>query len=219
MNNDNIFIFDLDRTTVNSEHREGRGSLSSWFANATAENILKDSPMYLGQFIGILFNLGFRVIICTSRSMTKADYEFLYTKLYVPVGVKIISRTIPVILILLGITLHGADKKISVLLIDGQNNHAVWPKSTIMMKQYLEDTGLFEVEINRPQFTWKGDREKEYLPLAGVGKTEDLPKSQPDPNFAPKFSNYDVVINNFGWQAADWSEATKKSRFFLRLAE
>jgi len=93
MNNDNIFIFDLDRTTVDSEHRAGRGSLSSWFANATAENILKDSPMYLGQFIGILFNLGFRVIICTSRSMTKADYEFLYTKLYVPVGVKIISRT------------------------------------------------------------------------------------------------------------------------------
>jgi hypothetical protein len=93
MNNDNIFIFDLDRTTVNSKHREGHGSLSSWFANATAENILKDAPMYLGQFIGILSNLGFRVIICTSRSMTKADYEFLYTKLYVPVGVKIISRT------------------------------------------------------------------------------------------------------------------------------
>jgi len=106
---------------------------------------------------------------------------------------------------------EAAQAKLKALIIDGQNNHAVWPKSTIMMKQYLEDTGLFEVDIARPQFTWNGDREKDYLPLAGVDGTEDLPKSQPDPNFAPKFSDYDVVINNFGWQAADWSEATQKA--------
>ncbi len=29
------------------------------------------------------------------------------------------------------------------LIVDGQNNHAVWPKSTIMMKQYLEETVKF----------------------------------------------------------------------------
>ena len=29
-------------------------------------------------------------------------------------------------------------RKIKVLIVDGQNNHVVWPKSTIMMKQYLE---------------------------------------------------------------------------------
>lgn len=104
----------------------------------------------------------------------------------------------------------GADK-LKALIIDGQNNHAVWPKSTIMMKQYLEDTGLFEVDIARPKFTWQGDREKEYLPLAGVGETENLDKSKPDPGFAPVFSNYDVVVNNFGWQAADWSAATQKA--------
>ena len=92
MKRDNIFIFDLDGTTINSEHRVGGGSLPSWFNNNTEENIFKDTPMYLGQFIGILFNLGFKVLICTSRTLGKADYEFLYTKLYVPVGVKIISR-------------------------------------------------------------------------------------------------------------------------------
>ena len=45
--------------------------------------------------------------------------------------------------------------------MDGQNNHAVWPKSTIIMKQYLEDTGLFEVEVARTQFIWKHEREKD----------------------------------------------------------
>ena len=92
MKKDNIFIFDLDGTTIDSGHRVGGGSLPSWFNNNTAENILKDTPMYLGQFIGILFNLGFKVLVCTSRTLGKADYEFLYTKLYLPVGVKIISR-------------------------------------------------------------------------------------------------------------------------------
>lgn len=114
-------------------------------------------------------------------------------------------------LLSLGILSSSAAEKIKALIIDGQNNHAVWPKSTIMMKQYLEGTGLFEVDIARPRFTWQGKREKAYLPLAGVDGTEDLPKSKPDPTFAPKFSNYDVVVNNFGWQAADWSDSTKKS--------
>jgi len=101
--------------------------------------------------------------------------------------------------------------KIRALIIDGQNNHAVWPKSTIMMRQYLEETGLFTVDIDRTQFTWKSDREKAYLPLAGVGDTEDLKNPKADPNFSPDFAAYDVVISNFGWNAADWPEATQKA--------
>ena len=30
------------------------------------------------------------------------------------------------------------NKKIKVLIVDGQSTHEVWPKATIMMKQYLE---------------------------------------------------------------------------------
>ena len=80
-----------------------------------------------------------------------------------------------------------AADKLKALIIDGQNNHAVWPKSTIMMKHYLEETGLFEVEIDRTRFTWKAEREKAFLPLAGVGETEDLKKPKPDPDFKPAF--------------------------------
>lgn len=105
----------------------------------------------------------------------------------------------------------SAEAKLKVLIIDGQNNHAVWPKSTIMMKQYLEETGLFKVDIYRSQFTWKAEREKEFLPLAGAGETQDLKNPKSDPDFAPKFKKYDVVISNFGWKAANWPETTKKA--------
>ena len=43
--------------------------------------------------------------------------------------------------------------KLKALIVDGQNNHSVWPKSTLMMKQYLEDTGLFTVDVERTKFT------------------------------------------------------------------
>jgi type 1 glutamine amidotransferase len=105
----------------------------------------------------------------------------------------------------------GEAKKIKVLIVDGQNNHEVWPKSTIMMKQYLEETGLFTVDIDRTAFTWKAEREKAFLPLAGVGETQDLKEPKADPDFAPKFKKYDVVVSNFGWKAADWPVSTQKA--------
>ena len=94
------------------------------------------------------------------------------------------------------------EAKIKALIVDGQNNHAVWPKSTIMMKQYLEETDLFSVDIARTRYTWEGRREAAYLPLAGVGETEDLRNPKADPNFSPDFAPYDVVISNFGWPEA-----------------
>lgn len=100
--------------------------------------------------------------------------------------------------------------KIKVLIVDGQNNHVVWPKSTIMMKQYLEETGLFKVDVERTKFTWKAEREESFLPLAKVGKTQNLKESKTDPDFKPKFKKYDVVISNFGWKAADWPKETQE---------
>jgi len=105
----------------------------------------------------------------------------------------------------------SSEAKIKVLIVDGQNNHEVWPKSTIMMKQYLEETGLFSVDIKRTKFTWKGEREKAYLPLAGVGEMQDLKEPKSDPDFILSFKKYDVVVSNFGWKAADWPEATQKA--------
>lgn len=105
----------------------------------------------------------------------------------------------------------AAAEKLKALIVDGQNNHAVWPKSTIMMKQYLEDSGLFEVEVARTRFISNFKREKDWLPLAGVGESEGTEKPVPDPDFSPDFSKYAIVVSNFGYGAADWPEATRRN--------
>ena len=99
--------------------------------------------------------------------------------------------------------------KIKALIIDGQNNHKAWPKSTVMMKQYLEETGIFDVSVARTKFTWRADREKEFLALAGVGAGKDLKEPKTDPDFAPRFKEYDVVISNFGNNTAPWPKQTQ----------
>jgi len=104
-----------------------------------------------------------------------------------------------------------AAEKLKALIVDGQNNHAVWPKSTVMMKQYLEGSGLFEVEVARVKFISNYKREQNWLPLAGAGESEKSDKPQPDPDFSPDFSKYSIVVSNFGYGAADWPEGTRRN--------
>jgi len=103
------------------------------------------------------------------------------------------------------------DPALSALIIDGQNNHRVWPKSTVMMKRYLEQTGLFEVDVYRSKPTWRGEEHPEYYEMFSDASQFHVESPQPDPGFAPTFVDYDVVISNFGHQAADWPEATQES--------
>jgi len=98
---------------------------------------------------------------------------------------------------------------LKALIIDGQNNHVMWPMTTVMMKQYLEETGLFEVDVQRTAYTWQGDSLKQAYPIEGVPATESKDEPIPDPNFKPDFSQYDVVISNFGWKAAPFPEQTQ----------
>ncbi|MEJ7594960.1 MAG: ThuA domain-containing protein [Planctomycetaceae bacterium] len=80
-----------------------------------------------------------------------------------------------------------AAEPIKALIVDGQNNHAVWPTTTKMMKKYLEESKLFTVDV---------------ATAAPEGT---------DPNFKPDFSRYAVVISNFGHGAAAWPEDTQKA--------
>ena len=125
---------------------------------------------------------------------------------------------------------QGKEAKLKALIIDGENNHGVWPKTTMMMKDFLEQTGLFDVEIARTAFTWQGGA---YDQIAGVDDIKDLltmyplttgqpttvvDEPVPDPDFSPDFKQYDVVISNMGWRASDWPKATKK-KFEQYMAE
>ena len=47
-----------------------------------------------------------------------------------------------------------AKDKIKVLIIDGQNNHSDWPKTSLMMKSQLEETGLFEDSTDQIYLEW-----------------------------------------------------------------
>ena len=103
-------------------------------------------------------------------------------------------------------------QELNVLIIDGQNNHDMWPKTTAMMKHYLEETGLFRsVDVVRTKYTWKGEEFLEDFGHLIETKTEQVEKPKSDPNFSPFFEDYDVVVSNFGWNAAPWSEKTKKN--------
>ena len=51
---------------------------------------------------------------------------------------------------------QGSTQPLKALIIDGENNHGIWPKTTMMMKDYLEETGLFEVDIERTANIWLG---------------------------------------------------------------
>jgi len=113
--------------------------------------------------------------------------------------------------ILLTSFLGCAQNKLNILIVDGQNNHAVWPKSTIMMKQYLEESGLFSVTVQRTKSVWKAEREEDFLALAKTGNVKLVDEPEMDNNFSPNFSEYDVVISNFGWRAAPWPETTQKA--------
>ena len=88
-------------------------------------------------------------------------------------------------LLLVTAPLAAADPALKALIVDGQNNHGVWPKTTQMMKKYLEDTGLFTVEVatTKPNGT--------------------------DPDFKPEWKKYDVIVSNYN--GADWPAETQKA--------
>jgi type 1 glutamine amidotransferase len=86
-------------------------------------------------------------------------------------------------------TLSAADstdhKVISVLLIDGQNNHK-WQETSPLIKQTLEGCGRFEVEV-----------------VTSPSKGGDMSK------FDPTFSSYDVIVSNYNGEP--WSEKTQQA--------
>lgn len=76
-------------------------------------------------------------------------------------------------------------KKLKVLIIDGQNNHTNWKETTEIMQHQLTGSGLFTVDIARTSSKDEGQ-------IA---------------DFRPDFSRYDVVVSNYNGES--WPEKTK----------
>lgn len=120
------------------------------------------------------------------------------------------SKFLLQILLLLGLCSSAmAQKTIKTLIVDGQNNHNQWAKISFMMKKYLEETGKFSVEVQRTYYTWNGGEYIQQYPIPGLRQTVELSKSRADSSFLIDFSKYDLVICNFGWNAAPWPASTQ----------
>ncbi|MDR1964314.1 MAG: ThuA domain-containing protein [Planctomycetaceae bacterium] len=85
--------------------------------------------------------------------------------------------------------------KIKTLIVDGQNNHR-WAQTTPVIKEVLEKSGRFTVEVaTSPTQEEKKANPEEYR------KKLDA--------FKPAFENYDLVVMNYNGD--EWSAATKQS--------
>lgn len=104
---------------------------------------------------------------------------------------------------------HQTHHHISVLIVDGQNNHGNWPQTTQIMHDMLEQTGNFTVDVYRTRFVWNGGELAAKYPADNILNPQELPAPKTDPQFSPDFDKYDVVISNFGWKAAPWPADTK----------
>lgn len=95
--------------------------------------------------------------------------------------------------------------------MDGENNHTIWPKSTLMIKSFLEETHLFKVDIVRKAYTWKGEQLLQEFPLNPPIVTTPVKEPKYDANFNPNFETYDLVVSNLGWKASELPEETKRN--------
>ena len=109
--------------------------------------------------------------------------------------------------------------KLRALILDGQNNHYVWPKTTQMMKDYLEETGLFEVSVHRMDSVWLGIKYNQSRPEPYTSFIEKYPLDSTaygishEPiqtsRFSVDFSPYDVIISNLGASSPLWPAETR----------
>ena len=104
-----------------------------------------------------------------------------------------------------------APKVLKALIVDGQNNHDVWPLATSLMQQYLEASGKFEVDVYRSRYTWQGEKWLSEFPLQDGKTYEAVQEPQIDEGSSPNFGEYDVVIFNFGWRASPWPKSTQQA--------
>jgi type 1 glutamine amidotransferase len=95
-----------------------------------------------------------------------------------------------------------AETRLRVLIIDGQNNHA-WQQTTPLLKQILESSGRFTVDVaTTPPARGRGGRR------TARADTADAPP--PDMStFKPQFNDYQAVVSNYNGQR--WPRETEEA--------
>jgi len=110
--------------------------------------------------------------------------------------------------------------KLRALIVDGQNNHYIWPKTTQIMKSYLEQTNLFDVDVYRTDTIWLGVKYnktrpgtlEKYIYEFPLDSSTNMISGEPvkTSNFNIDFNKYDLIVSNLGAMAADWPDNTRR---------
>lgn len=124
------------------------------------------------------------------------------------------------VLVFVSLTAIGADEKIEVLLIDGQNNHA-WQETTPVLVSILESSGRFDVSVtttppgpSRPPRLGKNPSEEGKKKFAEEMKAweanEAVRKKESKAAWdawRPDFSQFDAVVSNYNGEL--WPEEVR----------
>jgi hypothetical protein len=94
--------------------------------------------------------------------------------------------TSALVLVSLGAALSSSGKKVSVLIVTGQNNHD-WVRSTPIIKGLLEETGRFDVSVS-------------------TSPSKEAPDDAWN-DWSPDFKNYDVVLSDYNGKI--WPDPVK----------
>ncbi len=111
-----------------------------------------------------------------------------------------------------------AGKKLKVLIVDGQNNHR-WAVTTPLLKQILENSDRFTVDISTsPPAVTKGqeipktatpEEKEKLLEENQITIAEETAKIKPEwEKWRPDFNNYDVIVSNYNGE--DWPQEVKE---------
>jgi len=78
------------------------------------------------------------------------------------------------------------DKKLRVLIVDGNNPYHQWQVTTPLMKQILESSGRFTVDVATAP-----------VPVGYTSSTSAPPPAVDNSSFRPNFADYDIVVGNY----------------------
>ena len=115
-----------------------------------------------------------------------------------------------VLLLSLGVVAAPSNSKVKVLIVDGQNNHQ-WAITTPLLKQLLERSGRFTVDVSTtppskpavPRLPkdataeQKAEHAKKSASHATDVAAHEKRVAGDWQRWRPRFSNYDVVISNY----------------------
>tara|TARA_B100000029_G_scaffold159081_1_gene154763 strand:+ start:2014 stop:2985 length:972 start_codon:yes stop_codon:yes gene_type:complete len=124
----------------------------------------------------------------------------------IPILMKKIIQSLFAITFIAALSLKAEAKNISVLIVDGQNNHN-WRAMTPWMKTQLEATKMFSVDVSTTPQRTRPPRNLTKEQRAKAVKAANELNAKQWKEWRPAFAKYDVIVSNYNGQ--EWPAPVK----------